>query len=323
VVSSEDQELSELAKRAANFAVIPFDLPDIPFLESRADFTDEFGELVDAFEHNLNEAIALASVLYYFCMEIEKSLNFQRILSGERILSLIEVEPGEGLTPELEQRSLDRARQKLDELSGENIGADEKGIFLSSLLSRIIHIADRNDFSPPAKNLLRQSSVLVWNSFEILVKDSVEYLLNKNPKLARRIINSGPARKKFDIGQISFDYLEAQDFDLASSLGTFFIQQNDISSLRSMRLCLSAILSSEKSLLCSLNSEIVYNLNQIRNLIVHRRGVIDHSYISRTETSQSAGEVIEISPAFFAKTTKHIWTTGILLLEALHKFERA
>ncbi len=61
----------------------------------------------------------------------------------------------------------------------------------------------------------------------------------------------------------------------------------------------------------------LWKLNQRRNLILHRRSIVDESYLRNTGDTLTLGEELKVSPNQFEKDLSLILRIGCAMLEGL------
>lgn len=147
-----------------------------------------------------------------------------------------------------------------------------------------------------AKELRYQTTVAIWSSIEVLLKDQLIEIINSKPELARRLITDDVAKKRFELPKLTFDELEERSFDFKNCMGDLLIRQRDASDLLTLKAAVGAIWG--KGIFFSiLESPEIRLLNLQRHLIVHRRGIVDEKYLAQSGEQIKIGDGLVIPPS--------------------------
>jgi len=141
---------------------------------------------------------------------------------------------------------------------------------------------------------LRQSSLQVWECFEMFLREFYVALLNHQPLLSTRLLKTGG--DLFD-RQIDMDDLSKFGFNLSDHLGDLFTRHHDHHAVPFIKRMAKALFPNNSMLHAALANPLLLLLHQRRNLIVHQRGIVNERYLDRTDEHLTPGEEIVITPA--------------------------
>ena len=200
----------------------------------------------------------------------------------------------EGVPKEtIDQRCREIAQERTDEyvcVSGE-IGDK----FLDDIIYRLNELAEAPDFQIISGTFLRQTLVLVWNSFEVFCRDMLEQVLNAEPYLVDRLRNSIELKKLLDLKNIPLETLQSFDFNVSNKMGTILIERSDFSQLHVAQAFLAPLTTGDEDASKAIFDDQLYYLNRCRNLVVHRRGIVDAKFKRTTKCNQEIGEELDFS----------------------------
>jgi hypothetical protein len=129
-----------------------------------------------------------------------------------------------------------------------------------------------------------------------------------NPGRALALLDDPVAKRRFELSKVSLETLAAHNFDLSSRMGTLLAEQQDLSDVYSVKAVFQALFPKSDVLRDALSEPDLRLLSLRRNLIVHRRGIIDEKYATAVNCNQQVGERLRISPK---DLEAHIQTTII------------
>jgi hypothetical protein len=175
-------------------------------------------------------------------------------------------------------------------------------------------------FESVCQDLLREGLVLAWCAIEVLVSDVVRLLLNSRPKLIRRLRDNEDAKRLFKVAW-SIELLEEYGFDVSSKLGDIFLDQFSLDSLHRIKAVCSALFPAESVLRTILGNRNLLLLNRRRNLIVHRRGIVDAEYQKLASDGLQIGDKIVSTAPEIEAAVILACECGIALLNAAEGVE--
>ena len=173
------------------------------------------------------------------------------------------------------------------------------------------------DLSSAVQDLLQQGVVLVWSATEVLFRDVFESYLNSHPECVTLLQEDPEVCKRFSQFKFSLQTLTDYRFDLSASLGSYLLSINDFSGLPVIRSVYLALFPKSDALRSRLGDRKLWKLSQQRHLIVHRRGIIDTSYVEKVDSSAILGDRLEIDPNQLLGQIELAIDTGAELLVGL------
>jgi len=166
--------------------------------------------------------------------------------------------------------------------------------------------------------LLNQGEVLIWGALEVLSRELIKTFLNKNPSLVTEILTNTKLKSKFNIKAIPIEILSDFSFDISKKMGEIVIMNNDLSNYSILQEMYRSIFKNAR-ITRTIKSKDIYYLNQIRHLIVHRRGIIDQQFLDSTECKSKVGEKIILKPKEVIDDLSTVLKTGQIIMEELIK----
>lgn len=288
------------------------------FDESLCNLHPTTKKIAEAFRVNILGLLTTVSFPYRLAHSATLDRHYHRIFSAERIRSLkLRENPGENdkeLDARREAVAQKRAKERLEEFLSSTEGADR--IIHDSLYFLERSKSDEELFAS-ANELILQGVVLCWGAFEVLVRDAFVALLNHEPHLVENLVNDPVAKRRFDLTKIPLETLAYYNFDLSGKMGDILGQQQDLSDLQSAKAVYMAIFPTDSNLREALSNETLRILSQQRNLVVHRRGLIDDTYSKAVSGNQEAGERLRVLPEELEKSINYSMLTASAILAAV------
>jgi hypothetical protein len=174
-----------------------------------------------------------------------------------------------------------------------------------------------DDFQLSTQELLRQIIVMCWCAFEIVANDALRVVLNTKPSVFRGIVEKKPYRDSFS-SQVLIKALEANGFDLSGKIGDVFCDETRIDSLDKIR-NIYGLLLSDAMVDTILKSELLWRIFQQRNLIAHRRGLIDARYLENTADSGTIGAHIVFNASYVGASLNTVRDAGLAIIKGCHR----
>jgi hypothetical protein len=144
------------------------------------------------------------------------------------------------------------------------------------------------DISQSARVLLSSSTSIAWTAFECLATDLWVAALDSRPTtLAQRALKSLPGEDQLDgiSGKaVAVWQLARHGFDLRSCMGRLLKPKFDLTSLSNIRKAYSGAFEKSMQLDVLFTTQDLNLLEASRHVIVHRGGIVDEEFASRTKT---------------------------------------
>lgn len=99
------------------------------------------------------------------------------------------------------------------------------------------------------------------------------------------------------------------NFDLSKSMGDLLIDNFDFSNVEIIRAVFKCIMDCEE-LNKALKNEVIWELYQTRNLIIHRGAIIDSRFLSQTKIQSNLGDKHYIKPEQLSVFLEHVVQIG-------------
>ena len=232
----------------------------------------------------VNEMITLPSKLLAL-LHLERSIVFYE--TKARILAQLR-QNREDDFEEQYRKELDKLMESEFVPETEKIakGAVEEGknMFTQMLEKNEIGLRETYDA------LLDSSTVWIWCSFEVLMRELWKQSLNEGGKyLGNVVIKKLPSQDrttdKIQSKYIRLDYLAKYNYDVSKDLGTVLVNKFDFTSCSGICEAYNCAFPKSENIKKALNSKKLSELEAARNVIVHNAGIIDSDFCKRTSTS--------------------------------------
>ena len=278
------------AKVVRSVFLVPHDFSENskPLADLATSLPDGLRQIALAFFDNLHGVVRTISIPFHYTYSQAHSLHWQRFLMAERIRA-------RGIENEAEREptAIKIAKEKFEEYlqgAGRELVSDD-------VLARLKALQDEPESLAAARELTRQGVVLVWSAVEVLARDSFVYLLNRHPILAEQLLAEQANRKCFSVDRIDWETLAMYGYDLSQNIGTLLISKADLTSVPAIRDTYKALFPKATELGRKLADSRLWELCQKRNLIVHRRGIVDQQYLANTSHNLALGADLWIPPS--------------------------
>jgi len=253
-----------------------------------------------AFLESLRGVVQTLSIPFNYTYSQVHSLHWQRILIRERIRS--------------DSDDVSVAGQAAKAAFDDYIAKESGGIIADHVIDLLAGLLDKPGSLAAARELVRQGVVLIWSAFEVLARDMFVDLLNNDPRLVERLQAHVPSRKRFTVEKIDWQTLSGFNFDLSASLGTLLSQRADLDDIQTIRDAYDALFPLATTLRERMGDDRLWIVFQKRNLIVHRRGIIDRQYIEKTGATLPIGSPLWVSPSEIDEYLEAVVFAGTELL---------
>ena len=271
-------------------------------------------QVAGAFEKNLLAVLVTAAMPHHIVWTSAAHHYFEKILIAEKIRTM--PLPGEeAAEPEGQTTSeaFEVAKQKLlHDLKAPR----ETSVVKRQVIAELAHLLEDEDVASAASELLRQSDVLVWGALEVLINDLFIVLMNSKPELTGRLLRDERTPKRFQLKD-TMPMLERFSYDLSHHMGDVLAEHFKIDDVQAMRDVFDVLLDEPKALRDLLLQDVLWRLFQRRNLILHRRGIVDSLYLSNTGDTLPLGSEIVVTPDQLRKDFQFVRDVGIELLRAV------
>lgn len=281
---------SNIANVVRTDFLIPHDFSETakPLTDLASSLPDGLRQIALAFFDSLHGVIRTLSIPFHYTYSQVHSLHWQRFLMAERIRA-------RGIENEEEREPA--ALKIANERFSNYIRGEGREVVADDVLARLKALQDESESLAAARELTRQGVVLVWSAVEVLARDSFVYLLNRRPSLAEQLLAEQANRKRFSVDRIDWQTLAAYGYDLSQNLGTFLISKSDLTNVPAIRDAYGALFPLATNLGRKLSDRRLWDLCQKRNLIVHRRGIVDQQYLANTSDDLPLGADLWILPS--------------------------
>ena len=242
-----------------------------------------------AFRQNIESALTVATIPYIMAYTAVVRTRLNSLSIAERIRAQTAIEDGEPEEDALRKASL-KASARLEEELKDTEAHKRMG---DQVVGDLLELVEQPEFDAASYELLLETLVMIWGAFEILATDIVRVVLNADPSTAQKLFSDQDAEKHFPSRGVSIEDLASHDFNVAASMGDLLLTDRHLESLPLIKAVLNAI-SEKESLREHLSNPDLWLLGQRRNLIVHRRGVIDAAYLKKTSDKGVVGSRVTI-----------------------------
>jgi hypothetical protein len=315
-------EMMALSKDAREVFLLPTQDKKylLPLFEITEKLSGTFKQIALAFIDNLESVLSTVSIPFQYTCTLVQNLHFQKLHMVERIkLAKISFEPVVESQAEKDEKALKNAKlcfQEFMESEGGNIVARD-------VLERLLLIKNDVESLKAARELICQGLLLIWGAFEVLARDLFIELLNRHPVRIEMFLNNPSSRKRFGLDKIDWTTLNNFGFDLSKNVGTIVTERIDLDDILTIKDAYSAIFPSAIDLGKCLSDRRLWILFQKRNLIVHRRGIIDQQYIEKIGESIPIGSKLIVTPAEVEDYLFATTSAGQALLTEIGKTEQS
>jgi hypothetical protein len=288
----EPADLPEISEEELHqFFLIRYDLDRLEkLLPENFKMLPELTSLYISFQSNLVSILALALAMWVFARRYGHNTAFASMLGVQIGLrtargSAVSDEEMQAEVMKKVRESLDREelQQKTTELT-DRIAREGLKQFAADKIGR-----------DSAQNVLRQCTVLTWSAFEVVATDLFTCLLNNIPSLTSRLLKDEQCKRRFNNRDLMAS-LEEHDYDLSGRMGQVLLQQCRLDDLETIKCVFSAVFPQANALRETLQQKQFWGLYKTRNLIVHRSGVADATFVkSVAMDSNEIGKKIIVS----------------------------
>lgn len=277
-----------------HFCFIEFSDNSFPLLDSIIkDLPEHCRRPAEAFKRNLRAAAVTVTIPHQMAVASVMRRAYEFFMIDEKI-------SGHPKAHERAQKRFDKALRSEKNL--DRHAEEVKHILEENLKNEEIRLA--------ASELIRQCTVQLWSALEVFASDMFVSLLNAKPDLALKLIANEKTKRLFQPKGVPFETLFEYQFNLTSSMGNLLSNYQPIDTVPSMKTIFGAILPNPEAISRVLSDRVLWLLFQQRHLIVHRRGIVDSSYLSATGDKASLGKEICISPTTLKKYMKCVIKAG-------------
>jgi hypothetical protein len=295
---------------ALDYFLIPPDSDE--FLKSldQVDFGN-FQEVGMSFRKNLSGILCTGGMPFIMANTAFTQRRFQQLHIAERILAKY-------VSGDPDDKAYESASKKLSEELSSAEGAEQAG---DSILADLGHLCGSAPMKGAAVNLLYQCIVLTWSSFEVLATDLLVALLNKRPHLASVLMKDERTKRWFHTKDLPH-LLEQFSYDVSHHMGDVLTSCHRIDDIDTIRATFGALLPADVGLRTALLEASLWKLNQKRNLIVHRGGIVDEAYISNTGENVLPGTALSLTPEELKFFLRLVRDTGTKLVTSVIATEK-
>jgi hypothetical protein len=273
-------------------------------------FTGSVGQICNVFVSNLLSASLTAGAFYVFAKRMAYTVQYNALLGVETGIAqmtktLFKYESGTA-TERLEKslKETDWAK-KLNESAPIN-AAGYLGAFLESSIGRDI-----------ACRVVEQCLVLTWSAFEAFLSDVFVMIVNAKPTIAGKLLKEDQTKSLYRGKEIVF-LLEQYDYDLSRRMGSVLIEQTKLDDIATIKSIYRAMFGSCDAVE-KLNDPRLWKLYKLRNIIVHRAGVVDELFRRDTGSAVPVGERIRVKPADLDQYMRLVADLGLSVGRAAEK----
>lgn len=254
----------------------------------------KYSSAISTFISNMDAAIAVGNVPYIMMHGAVMDRIFQSYHMAESIRAL-EMGGGTSKTPE-EIRFLADASME-DHLNDK----ENRESIAKETLARLDGLLKDPTFEDASRDLLRQVLVMIWGAFEVLCSDVIKEIFNTRSDLAKKALDSKYMKDGIGFKGLTFDILESRSFNVSNCLGDIIIDAIKLDTLEKIRKIFELI-PEHVSINKSLKNDDLWMLSQRRNLIVHRRSVVDSHYLTHTRDDRALGSKLNLPAAYVDDT---------------------
>lgn len=286
----------------------------------------EFAGASRAFQQSLDAVVSTASIPFFYARAGICQRHFERLLTAARIrnsrLTAEDVLPPE-LRKKPSEEELERQRSEDAELTAtvsrefaEKLATREgRTAVKKDILSELEHSLHDESVFAGVRELLRQAEVLIWGALEVLCNELFVAMLNGDPRLVGRLLKDERTRKQFQIRDL-LSMLEDYDYNVSERMGHLLCDFVRIDDVETIRTIFDVLLPTEE-LRQLLLSDQLWKLYQRRNLIVHRRSLVDRAYVERTGETAEIGSRLLIKPPQLMRDLTVVRDIGTQMLLSL------
>jgi hypothetical protein len=248
-----------------------------PLISAVASSSAQMLALAQNFSNGLRAAVSVASVPFTMLKASFQQLSFQALHDRQRFLAFLD---GSRPKEEQEQWAYESALEIASAQSKRSPEPDEVERAGLRFVDEFEKLFD-SELRPCADELLRQCLVLAWGSFEVLASDLFVALLNIECSKTILLLNDPRTRRYYQPREFG-TALEERKYNLSNCMGEVLIQQKRIDDVGTIRDVYDVLFPSNKELRSVLADSRLWQLAQDRNLIVHRRAIVDVRYVENT-----------------------------------------
>ena len=264
-----------------------------------------------AFAENYRDNLYAVSAICGLPAKMGGILAHDRVLNTLTLANVLEAELQVGPQASAPENAM-RIRQEAEQKALQEIAKNP--ISRENALAAAASLAEA--FSSTIEELLREGLVLIWGAIEVLASDLFVGILNARPGLLRKLFEDDTARRLFGVKSLPMEVIEERNFDLSACMGELVLKQHAVDNVPSMKAAYRALFPADKDLLEQLGATGLFELNQKRNLIVHRRGIVDKEYRSRVKDPPPLGERLLVVAADLEENLRIAKEVGLALLRA-------
>lgn len=291
-------DISRLSKDVRDVFLLPTKISEFsqPLIKVSEMVAGVYKQITLAFIDNLESVLRTVSIPFQYTLTQVQSLHYQRLLMVER-LDAVRIVSCDSV-PKKDEKELDReTSEKANARFREFAQSEGCNIIVKEVLERLLLIKNDSDSLAAARELTRQGVLLIWGAFEVLARDLFIELLNRQPARAEMLLSNPSNRRRFGIEKIDWITLNSYGFDLSRNIGTILSQRADLDDVPTIKDAYKSIFPTASDLATQLSDRRLWILFQKRNLIVHRRGVIDQQYNDKTGETQILGSKLMVAPS--------------------------
>ncbi len=263
-----------------------------------------------AFRRSLESVFSVAGMPYRLVWSWVRDRELTMLMSAEAIHLLGRKDLSDD---DLRKLVVERAQSRLEAEEGV---PERRQELIVSLLTTLMETRKDAILTSAVSELLRQATVLAWSSLEVLAQDLFVSAVNATPDLVLELTGDEQARRLFSLRDVPLDLLAQYGFDVSQRMGEVLAQRRSIDSVQVMKVVYRVIAPSDQELMKALGNRELWILNQRRNLIVHRRAIVDEQYLANTGESLQAGQEIVITPQDLDRYLSVTRDAGIELIRA-------
>lgn len=303
--------INEIAWEVRKKILIPLAEFEEPLETAATSAPKIIAKQVSVFRSGLAGNWRVATLPYTLVSDAVIQHRFSHMLSAESIRKL---RPNEGLADEDRKEAASIARGKMDVFVESQGG---KIVLMEDVLHGLLRLTKRRELDESLQELLLETVVMLWGTLEVFISDTIRTLLNASPSMSAVLLTADETKKHFPSRGISVEDLAKNDFNLSTSMGDVILANVRLDSLPVIREILKVMYPNDTNLHEKLRADELWILWQRRNLIAHRRGIVDQLYVSKTGDNTPVGERLALTGFYLDNCATLVRDVGIALINAI------